>query len=147
MTARAARAVATRPAGLRVIGGRRPVRPQVGPFVVFGIVVIASMLGIVMARTSLDAGAFQLTELNDQIAAETERQALLTLEIAQLESPTRIGPLAEQMGLVHPDTRTVLLVDGIGDDLDPDLLVEADSSNEVAAPAIGDVAVEEEGHP
>ncbi len=147
MTARAARAVATRPAGLRVIGGRRPVRPQVGPFVVFGIVVIASMLGIVMARTSLDAGAFQLTELNDQIAEETERQALLTLEIAQLESPTRIGPLAEQMGLVHPDTRTVLLVDGIDDGLDPDLLVEAATSGGVAAPAIGAGVAEEEGPP
>jgi hypothetical protein len=144
MTARAARVASTRPAGLRVIGGRRSARPQVAPFAVFGIVVIASMLGIVTARTSLDAGAFQLTELNDRIAAETERQALLTLEIAQLESPTRIGPLAEQMGLVHPDTRSVLLVDGIGDELDaPDLLVEAGTTDQVAAAAV----ISEEGQP
>jgi hypothetical protein len=151
MTARAARVAAARPAGLRVIGGRRSVRPQVAPFAVFGVVVIASMLGIVMARTSLDAGAFQLTELNDQIAAETERQALLTLEIAQLESPTRIGPLAEEMGLVHPETRTVLLIDGIADDLAPvDLVVEAVTSDEVAAPAVADgvdVVGQEEGQP
>ncbi|MGF1664660.1 MAG: hypothetical protein ACFCVC_00145 [Acidimicrobiia bacterium] len=151
MTARAARparVVAARPAGLRVIGGRRSVRPQVAPFALFGVVVIASMLGIVMARTSLDAGAFQLTELNGQIAAETERQALLTLEIAQLESPTRIGPLAQEMGLVHPETRTVLLVDGIADELDPaDLMVEAVTLDEVAAPAVAEDVIQEEGQP
>jgi hypothetical protein len=147
MTARAARVAAARPAGLRVIGGRRSVRPQVAPFALFGIVVVASMLGIVMARTSLDAGAFQLTELNGRITAETERQALLTLEIAQLESPTRIGPLAEEMGLIHPETRTVLLIDGIADDLAPvDLVVEAPTLDQVAAPGSGDVT-QEAGQP
>ena len=128
MTTRAARVVTARPAGLRVVGGRRLTRPQVGPFVVFGLVVIASMLGIVVARTSLDAGAFELTDLNNRIAAEEERQALLTLEVAELESPTRIGPLADEMGLVEPDTRTVLLIE---DPVNPaDILVESDPVGE-----------------
>lgn len=135
MTARPARAFAARPSGLRVIGGRRLARPHLGPFVVFGLVVIASMFGIVMARTSLDAGAFELTDLNNQIATEEERQALLTLEVAELESPTRIGPLADEMGLVEPDNRTVLLIE---DPANPaDLLVESDSVS-------GDIALGDE---
>jgi cell division protein FtsL len=116
MTARPLRATATqkRP-GFRVIGGRQSRRPQMGPFVVFGIVLVASMFGLVFARTSLDAGAFQLSRLNEQIAVEEDRQRLLELEVARLESPTRIAPLAEEMGLVFPEERRTLMVDGIED--------------------------------
>ncbi len=128
MTARPLRAtpVKRRP-GFRVIGGTQSRRPQVGPFAVFGIVVVASMLGIVVARTSLDAGAFELADLNRQIATEQSRQRLLELKVAELESPTRIGPLAEQMGLVFPDDRRTLLVDGLDDQNPADLLVGADT--------------------
>jgi cell division protein FtsL len=84
----------------------------VGPFVVFGLVVVASMIGIVMARTSLDAGAFRLADLNRQIANQQERHQTLTVEAARLESPGRIAPLAEQMGLVQAQDPTILVVDG-----------------------------------
>lgn len=133
MTARPARVAHQRPSGLRVVGGRRQLRPQVGPFVIFGLVVMASMFGIVMARTSLDAGAFELTDLNSRIAAEEDRRELLTLKVAELESPTRIGPMAEQMGLIVPETRTVLLVDGVADPGDQiDLLVESGPVDRIA---------------
>jgi cell division protein FtsL len=117
MTARPLRATQPkRTPGFRVIGGTKSKRPQVGPFAIFGIVVIASMFGLVVARTSLDAGAFQLADLNRQIAEEQDRQQLLELEVARLESPTRIAPLAGEMGLVFPDDRRTLFVDGIDDD-------------------------------
>jgi hypothetical protein len=133
MTARTARVAQARPAGLRVIGGRRTARPQLGPFVVFGLVVVTSMFGIVMARTSLDAGAFELTDLNARIAAEEERQELLTLRVAELQSPTRIGPLAEEMGLVRAETRTVLLIEGInGETGTGDLVVDSGAVGRVA---------------
>jgi cell division protein FtsL len=74
------------------------------------------MFGLVVARTSLDAGAFELADLNQQIAAEQDRQQLLELEVARLESPTRIAPLADEMGLVYPDDRRTLFVDGMDDD-------------------------------
>lgn len=91
------------------------------------------MLGIVMARTSLDAGAFQLNDLNTRIAAEQDRQDLLTLRIAELESPTRISPMAEEMGLVYPESRTVLLIDGIEDPAKSNnLLVESSNVDDIA---------------
>lgn len=126
MTARPLRAPQprTRP-GIRVIGGKRSKRPQVGPFAVFGIVVVASMFGLVVARTSLDAGAFELADLHQRIADEQERQQLLELEVARLESPTRVAPLAEEMGLVFPDVRRTLMVDGIdGEDRNTGDLVQ-----------------------
>lgn len=113
MTARPLRSAQTsRRPGFRVIGGRRPHRPHVGPFAMFGIVVVASMFGIVVARTSLDAGAFELADLNEQIAQAQEQQQLLELEVARLESPTRVAPLAEEMGLVFPDDHRTLMVEG-----------------------------------
>jgi hypothetical protein len=96
----------------RVIGGRRKAgRPAVSPFIVFGLVVVASMMGIVVARTSLDEGAFRLASLDARLAAEEVRAELLTLQAARLESPTRIAPLAEELGLVLPTDRGVLLVE------------------------------------
>lgn len=114
--------------GFRVIGGKQKHRPQMGPFAVFGLVVVASMFGIVMARTSLDAGAFELAELNRQIAEEHDRQQLLVLEVAEMESPTRIAPLAEAMGMVYPDDRRMLLVEGLDGGNAADLLVGGDTS-------------------
>ncbi len=77
----------------------------------FGMVVVAAMIGLVLARTSLDAGAFELTEMRRQIEAEEHRQEILTLEIASMESPGRVAPLAEEMGMVLPDERLVLFVE------------------------------------
>ena len=93
MTARPLRASQPRRApSFRVVGGTRSNRPHIGPFAIFGIVVVASMFGLVLARTSLDSGAFELADLNQRIAAEQDRQRLLELEVARLQSPTRIAP-------------------------------------------------------
>ena len=125
MTARPLRSAQPVRTGFRVVGGRSSRRPNVGPFVAFTIVVVASMLGIVLARTSLDAGAFELADIGHRIAEEQERSQLLQLEVAELSSPTRIGPMAEELGLVYPEERQVLFVEGLDDT--PDLMVESDA--------------------
>ena len=112
MTARVSRtaAASSRPR-LRVVQGRLR-RPAVAPWLGFAVVFVVAMLGLALARTALDRGAFELSELTRRLTvAETDNQRL-RLEVARLESPARIGPLAEGMGLVYPSGRTLLLVDG-----------------------------------
>lgn len=113
MTARA-QAVPGRAPGLRVIGGTAPrFQPRLSPWVVFSLVVVLSMFAMVVVRTTLDRGAVELSSLATRIEAEQARVEELNLRLAGLENATRIGPLAEQMGMVYPDDRMVLVVDGV----------------------------------
>jgi cell division protein FtsL len=103
-------------ARLRVIAGKqRTQHPHVAPWMAFTLVVVVALFGIVTTQTSLDSGAFELAELHRSIAdAQTENQHL-RLEVARLESPARIAPIAAEMGLVYPDTRRTVMVDGVID--------------------------------
>ena len=103
-------------AGLRVIAGRRRDRgPHVAPWLAFTIVVVVALIGVVMAQTSLDRGAFELGTLNRSIAEAKTHNQHLRLEIARLESPARVAPLAVEMGLVYPESRQPVLVEGVVD--------------------------------
>lgn len=110
MSARPQRAVAT-DHGLRVLRGRKLRRPTLAPWMIMAIVGIAAFLGLVFARTSLDNSAFELAELNTAIEQQTTLNRELKLEIARLENPARIAPLAIEMGLIIPDDTQQLLVD------------------------------------
>lgn len=115
MTARPLRRQTTAAvAGLRVIAGRRrDHRPHVAPWLAFTVVVVVALMGVVAAQTSLDRGAFELGKLDRAIAeAKTENQHL-RLEVARLESPTRVAPMAESLGLVYPESRQPVLVQGV----------------------------------
>ncbi len=103
-------------ARLRVITGKqRKQHPHVGPWMAFTLVVVVALFGIVTTQTSLDQGAFELAELNRAIAnAETENQQL-RLEVTRLESPARVAPIAAELGLVYPDSRRTVLVEGVID--------------------------------
>lgn len=72
---------------------------------------VAAFLGLGFARTSLDASAFELAELNSAIEEQSAINRQLNLEIARLESPARIAPLAEELGLVIPFETNQILVD------------------------------------
>lgn len=115
MTARAARVPVKRPDGLRVVQGRKHRRPIVTPFFAFVMIVLVALFGIVFARTALDQGAFDLAELNRQIVSARSENTQLRLEVARLESPTRVAPLAEQMGMVFPAARDTVVVERITD--------------------------------
>lgn len=122
MSARPERLAGAAP-GLRVLKGRRASRPAIAPWMIMAIVGVAAFLGLVFARTSLDNSAFDLAELDVSIAQQTELNQDLKLQIARMENPARIAPLAEEMGLVIPAETHQLLVD-----LDPssDVVVFAD---------------------
>lgn len=98
--------------GLRVVkGNRRSRRPAVAPWMIMALVGITAFLGLVFARTSLDKSAFELAELDRAIAEQSDINRELRLDVAQLENPAHIAPLAEEMGLVIPGETRQLLVD------------------------------------
>ena len=113
MTARAVRQSRAAAGGLRVIHGSRQKRPVITPWIAFVLVVVVALFGIVLTRTTLDHGAFELADLSRQLATEQVRNQHLRLEIARLESPGTVAPAAEALGMVYPDERTLVTVDGV----------------------------------
>lgn len=129
MTARPLRSPARAP-GLRVISGRSAKRPPTAPWIVLSLITIAAFLALVGSRTALDRSALELAELDAAIAEQASLNQQLRIEIAELENPARIAPLAEEMGLVIPAERRQLLVEGVERDdgiVDPDYVAAVDS--------------------
>lgn len=96
---------------LRLLRGRRLRRPTMAPWTIMVLIGVVAFLGLGFARTSLDRSAFELAELNKSIGEQTAINRQMNLEIARLENPARIAPLAEKLGLVIPDVTNQLLVD------------------------------------
>lgn len=119
MTARPLRVPARREAGLRVVHGARRRRPVVTPFASFAVIVLGALFGIVFARTALDQGAFDLAKLDRSIVEARTENTRLRLEVARLESPTRVAPLAQEMGLVFPEQQTTVVVRALDDPVTP----------------------------
>lgn len=111
MTAPAARPGRQTESSLRLIQGRRVRRPTVAPWMVMALIGVVAFLGLGFARTSLDRSAFELAELNAEIDGQLALNQKLKLEIARLENPARIAPLALEMGMVIPSDTNQLLVD------------------------------------
>lgn len=110
MTARPLRKVSEKES-LRVLQGRRLRRPTLAPWMSMVLIGVIAFLGLGFARTSLDKSAFELAELDKAIAEQTALNQQLNLEIARLENPARIAPLAEELGLVVPQNTRQLVVD------------------------------------
>jgi cell division protein FtsL len=108
--ARPLRRSAENPA-LRVLEGRRLKRLTLAPWTIMVVIGVIAFLGLGFARTSLDRSAFELDRLNRSIAEQEAINEQLRLEIARMENPARIAPLAEEMGLVIPANTPQLLVD------------------------------------
>lgn len=97
--------------GLRVLKGRRLKPPSLAPWMVMVLIAVVAFLGLGFARTSLDRSAFELAELNKAIDEQAALNEQLRLEVARLENPARIAPLADELGLVIPGDTNQLLVD------------------------------------
>lgn len=97
--------------GLRVLPGRRRRAPSTAPWMIMVVITVIGFLGLGFARTSLDRSAFELAELNRSIAEQEALNQELRLEVAQLENPARIAPLADELGLVIPSQTRPLFVD------------------------------------
>ena len=91
------------------------------------IIAVVAFLGLGFARTSLDRSAFELAELTRAIDEQAAINQQLRLEVARLENPARIAPLAEELGLVIPATTNPLLVN-----LDAPLPVVAEAEHDGA---------------
>lgn len=116
---------ASRGDGLRLLRGAGLGKPTVAPWMIMALIGVVAFLGLGFARTSLDRSAFELAELNKEIDEQTALNRSLELEIARLENPARIAPLAEELGLVIPDQTNQLLVD-----LEPDAPVTVESESQ-----------------
>lgn len=97
--------------GLRVLKGRRIRKPSIAPWMIMVLIAVVAFLGLGFARTSLDRSAFELAELNKAIDEQAAVNEQLRLEVARLENPARIAPLADELGLVIPGDTNQLLVD------------------------------------
>lgn len=97
--------------GLRVLKGRRLRKPSIAPWMIMVLIAVVAFLGLGFARTSLDRSAFELAELNKSIDTQEALNEQLRLEVARLENPARIAPLADELGLVIPSDTNQLLVD------------------------------------
>lgn len=95
---------------LRVLKGRKLRKPSVAPWMIMVLIAVVAFLGLSFARTSLDRSAFELAELTRSIDEQTALNEQLRLEVARLENPAHIAPLALEMGLVIPEDTNQLLV-------------------------------------
>jgi cell division protein FtsL len=95
---------------LRVLKGKNLRRPSLAPWMIMVIIAVVAFLGLGFARISLDRSAFELAELNKAIDEQAALNEQLRLEVARLENPARIAPLADEMGLVIPGDTKPLLV-------------------------------------
>ncbi|MEA1903366.1 MAG: hypothetical protein U9N56_07555 [Actinomycetota bacterium] len=96
---------------LRVLKGRRLRKPSMAPWMIMVLIGVVAFLGLGFARTSLDKSAFDLAEINKALDEQVAINRQLNLEIAQLENPARIAPLAEELGMVIPVSTSQILVD------------------------------------
>lgn len=96
--------------GLRVLKGKRLRKPSIAPWMIMVIIAVVAFLGLGFARTSLDRSAFDLAELDRAIETQLALNEQLRLEVARLENPARIAPLADELGLVIPGETNQLLV-------------------------------------
>lgn len=97
--------------GFRIVKGKRLRRPSLAPWMIMVIIAVVAFLGLGFARISLDRSAFELAELTKSIDEAAAANEQLRLEVARLENPARIAPLADEMGLVIPRDTNPLLVD------------------------------------
>lgn len=99
--------------GLRVITGRRQRRQPLAPWLIFSFVAVLAFMGMIFTRTSLDRSAIELSNTERQLAEATSLNQRLRLEIARLESPARVAPAAQQLGMVYPQASNRLVVEGV----------------------------------
>jgi len=63
---------------------------------------LATVFGLVLVHVELTANQLRLTSLQDEAQRAVARNDALRLQVASLESPTRIVARAQQLGMVTP---------------------------------------------
>jgi cell division protein FtsL len=93
---------------MRVVMGRGIQPLRIAPWLLFTALVLFIFFALIYSRTALSDSAFDLKKVEAQIVQEQATFQQLRLEVARLQSPERVVPLAEEIGLVLPSqVRTV----------------------------------------
>lgn len=112
---------ATRP-GFEVINGpRRTHRARISHWIIFAIAVTVAFFGLIYSRISLDHSAFEIQELEEQIAVQDELYWQLRTDLAEIQNPALLDEQIAGLGMVYPENRVALSVPVVSvDELDPD---------------------------
>ncbi len=87
--------------------------PRMLPLFLFAIAVVAVFFAMIFLRISLDETAFELAEIEAGIEDQQSMQLDLRYDLAGLKDPQRITTEAERIGLVYPEARVTISVDGL----------------------------------
>ncbi len=107
---------------LEVVPGttRRP-RTKISHWVMFALAVVVAFFGLIYSRISLDQSAFEIQELEEQIAMQEDLHWQLRYELAQIQSPALLEQQIADLGMVYAEERLALAVPVVGvNELDPD---------------------------
>lgn len=90
-----------------ISGPRLTIVPKVAaraprvPFVVLVVSVLAvGLVGLLLLNTSLQRGAYQVTDLRARASALELRQQTLEMQVASLQEPQRVAEAAVRLGMV-----------------------------------------------
>lgn len=96
----------------RADGRVRERGPRMLPLFLFAVAVVAVFFAMIFLRISLDETAFELAEIEEGIEVQRSMQLDLRYDLAGLKDPQRITTEAQRIGLVYPDARVTISVDG-----------------------------------
>jgi len=100
-------------ARLTVVPTRRRVRAARVPFVTLvSAVLVGGIVGLLCFNTQMQQASFAATALEEQAANLTARQQTLHDELQQLRDPQRVAVLAQQAGMVIPESACTLRLGG-----------------------------------
>lgn len=83
------------------------------PLVVFTVAVVVAFFAMIYTRISLDRTAFDLHQIEQEIAVQERVHWDLRLELARLQDPQRIEDAAAELGLVYPEERITVEAPGV----------------------------------
>lgn len=86
-----------------------------GALATYGWALMATLIGltlffgVIYARVFLDKSAFEIADLQRQIAEQQRLNQQLHLQVADLEAPGRVFDAALELGLIHPDEPPIVI--------------------------------------
>lgn len=102
-------------------GANRGPRTKISHWVIFALAVTVAFFGLIYSRISLDHSAFEIQELEEEIALQETLHWQLRTELAEIQDPALLEAQIADLGMVYPEQRVALSVPIVGvDELDPD---------------------------
>jgi len=102
-------------------GANRKAHTKISHWVIFALAVTVAFFGLIYSRISLDHSAFEIQELEEEIALQETLHWQLRTELAEIQNPALLDAQIADLGMVYPEQRVALSVPIVGvDELDPD---------------------------